>query len=71
MPVTYYVWKDEELSTPTGTITYLTDYEKKDKDGKIWIDKHGWKKCSLLASHENKMECIRIATEKIAPNGTS
>jgi hypothetical protein len=68
MAITFYIWKDDELSTPSKVVTYITDYLEKDKTGKIRIDGHGWRKCTLITSGPDKMECIATAQKKITDN---
>lgn len=56
--LTYYLWTDDELRTPTKDVYYLSDYLEQ-KDGKTWIDGHGWRKCTLVKQSLNKMELIK------------
>jgi hypothetical protein len=59
-PLIFYLWKDK-ASTAEKTLLYITDYNEKNSEGKVWIDGYGFKDVELVFSSVRKMDCITKA----------
>lgn len=48
--LTYYGWKDDELSKPNKPVAYITNYDDKNAEGLQRINGQGYRKCTLICT---------------------